>query len=595
MKRSERPGSLRLRIVLLVVMAIVLSFVVRLVDIQVVEAGTFDAQSHSVETVSSTLSGNRGAITDRTGVVLAGDVTRYDITTAPRDVHSYVGTLGRSRSSKISPAAALAAVARATGGSERSFETTIRSHPHADFASLVTGLDLEHYRSVERLHIPWIYAQAQAQRVYPSGADSGNVTGFLGTDGPQAGLEYAYDDCLRASNGSETYERGGDGVPLPGSTRIVKKQKDGGTLQTTIDRDLEYEGEQTIATAATALHAQSATASVLDARTGAVRALDDWPTVDPDNVTPTAQDDPAALGSQALTAAYEPGSTIKAIIAAALIQTGNATPTTQAVVPSTRRFPWGGAVSDAEVHPTEDLTLTGILARSSNVGITLLGQRLSAQSRFDYMKKFGLFQSDTAIRYPGQPTWPSQTSPAWDEQTNVNSMFGQGITATALQVAGVYQTLANGGVRIPPHIVTGCTLPSGKVIDRPDVRGTRVVSASTADQVVDMLQDTTKASDGGTLANMVPIPGYDIALKTGTAQIALPHGQGYGPDTVISVEAMVPAQHPRYVVSVAFTKPQTSRASSAAAPAIRSLITQVLQRYRIPPSSATGTTYPSQG
>jgi cell division protein FtsI (penicillin-binding protein 3) len=575
------------------VIALVAIFVVRLVDIQVVQAGTLNAQSSADETVSSTLYGVRGTIVDRNGTALADSVTRYNITTAPKVVDAYDGKLGGTRIKHVSVKQALTALASVSGGDVTTMQQNIDQNPNSEFAYLVKGLDVPQYQAVEKLGIPWIYTEKQAERVYPNGAAGGNLTGFTGTDGAQAGLELAYNSCLAGTNGSETYERGADGVQLPGTTVTVKAPKTGGTLETTIDEDMQYEASQDIATAAQAIKATSATASVVDSKTGAVLALADYPTVDPNNVDPTAKTDTGALGSRAITDTYEPGSTMKAIIAAALLQEGKSTPLSQATVPYSRTFPWGGRIADAEYHPTENLTLTGILAQSSNVGITLLGQQLSAQTRYDYMKKFGLFQSDPDIDFPGQPSWPNASSPSWDNQTSINSMFGQGISATALQVAGVYQTLANDGVRVPLHIVSGCKQSDGTVTDQPNVTGTRVVSQNTATAVVDMLQSTFDKSANGTLSGMTPINGYNISAKTGTAQVALPNGQGYGDDTIISVAGIAPTEDPRYVVTVTFTKPQTNKLSSAAGPAFRELMTQVLERYRVAPSTAPAKKYPT--
>lgn len=591
-RRRRRPT-----IALIVVFALVAAFVGRLVDVQLVEARGLDAQAASTQQVTETLPGLRGAIVARDGTVLAASVPRYDVTAAPVHVAAFTGTLGGTRTKRISVATALAAIARAAdvpGATAATMRAAIRADPSSQFAYLAKGLTVAEHEAVSKLDVPWVYSIEQTQRSYPDGAAVGNLTGFVGTDGAQAGLELADDTCLAGHSGSETYDRSGSGVALPGTTRVVRAARDGDTLRTTIDADMQYQAEQDIATAGTSMGAQSATAIVMDAHTGAVRALADWPTVDPDDVTPTAEHDPAALGSQALTAAYEPGSTIKAVTAAALLQEGAATPTSSVSVPDTRTFPWGGTIGDAEAHPTEPLTLTGVLAQSSNVGITLLGQRLSEQTRYRYLKAFGLFQQDPALTFPGQPSWPQQQSPTWDAQTDVNSMFGQGITATALQVAGVYQTLANGGVRVSPHIVEGCADASGRIVsDEPHVTSTRVVSATTAQEVVDMLQSTTDPAADGTLSNMQPIPGYTLSLKTGTAQIALSGGRGYGPDTIVSVEGMVPAADPRWIVAVAFTKPQTSKLSSVAAPAFRALTSQVLERYRVPPGPGA-TTYPTR-
>ncbi len=534
-----------------------------------------------------TVYGNRGAIVDRNGTELADSVNRYNITTAPRLVKGFDGKLGGTRVKKVSVDDALQALAKASGGDVATMEENIAANPKSDFAYLVKGLDVKQYEAVRALNIPWLYPEQQSARIYPNGATAGALTGFMGTDGAQAGLELAYDSCLAGTNGSETYERGEDGVQLPGSTVTKTQAKDGGTLETTIDSDLQYMAQQTITSAAKDLQAESATATIVDVKTGELLAVADTPTVDPNDVDATT--DKGAYGSRALTSSYEPGSTIKAAIAAALINEGKSSPTDRAVVPYSRTFPWGGTIRDSEFHPTENLTLTGILQNSSNVGITELGSRLTTQQRYDYMKKFGLFEPESAIDYPGQPSMEYGASPNWDQQTNINSMFGQGISTTAIQIASVFQTLANQGVRIPLHMVKGCVTADGKTIDAPDVQGTRVVSDAAATQTVKMLQSVVT---GGTLVGMKPISGYNIAAKTGTAEVA-EGSKGYGGQRITSVAGMAPAEDPQYVVTVTFTKPQTNKWSSGAAPAFRTLMSQVLEKYRVAPSTAEAQLYPS--
>lgn len=587
MTKTIRNRRLRYGIVMMAVIALVAVFVIRLVDIQVVQAAELNEQSKAKRSIPVTIYGTRGDIVDRNGVELADSVNRYNITTAPRLVAPFKGKLGGTRVKDVSVDDALQAIAKASGGDVATMQKNIAANPKSDFAYLVKGLDVKHYEAVRDLEVPWLYPEQQSARIYPTGATAGALTGFMGTDGAQAGLEYSYNKCLAGTNGSETYERGEDGVQLPGSTVTKQQAKDGGTLQTTIDSDLQYMAQQTIASAAKELQAESATATVTNAKTGELLAVADYPTVDPNDVDATK--DTGAYGSRALTATYEPGSTIKAAIAAALINEGKSSPTDRAVVPYSRSFPWGGRIQDSEFHPTENLTLTGILQNSSNVGITELGERLTQQQRYEYMKKFGLFEPESAIQYPGQPSMQYGATPDWSSQTNINSMFGQGISTTAIQVASVFQTLANNGVRIPLHMVKGCQTADGKTIDAPDVQGTQVVSPAAAQQTVKMLQSVVT---GGTLVGMKPISGYNVAAKTGTAEVA-EGSKGYGGQRITSVAGMAPAEDPQYVVTVTFTKPQTNKWSSGAAPAFRTLMSQVLEKYRVAPSTSEAQLYPS--
>ena len=194
------------------------------------------------------------------------------------------------------------------------------------------------------------------------------------------------------------------------------------------------------------------------------------------------------------------------------------------------------------------------------------------------MVKFGIGQK-TAVTFPGQNTGYLPNTP-WDVVTTKSVEFGQGVTATSLQVAQIYETIANHGLREPSTLVEGCTLPDGKVIDTQTAKPVQVVSAKAADEVRGMLETVVT---GGPVGPLLRIPGYRIAAKTGTAQVAQASG-GYGDQVITSVAGMAPAEAPEYVVVVTFG-PTTLTTSAVAAPAFTAVMTDVLKRYRVPPST----------
>jgi cell division protein FtsI (penicillin-binding protein 3) len=558
--------------------AVVTAFAFRLVDLQVFRAPSLDAQSAATRSLTTPLYANRGAITSSNGTVLAATVLKYDVTAAPVNAAKFTRKNKAGHTVTVTVSQAMQEIAAITGSTAAAMTTAITSHPKSEFAYLAKSVDVAESQAVASLHIPYVYLQRTTGRIYPDGAVAGNLLGFTGTSGPLAGLEYQQNACLASTNGSETFDRGADGVTIPGTTTVTKKPVNGGTVKTTIDATLQYEVQQDLGAQVKALGAQSATAIVMKASDASLLTVADYPTVDPNNINGS----PAAdLYSRAFTDLYEPGSTMKAMTAASLLDAGKATPYSQALVPDVRRFPWGGTIHDAETHPVEHLTLTGVLAQSSNVGITLLGQALTPQQRYDYMLKFGL-GSPSAVHFPGEPTAPLQPASAWDQQTVYNSMFGQGISATAIQMAGIFQTIANHGVRMPVSLVESCTASDGKVTEVPKKTGTRVVSASAADQTVKMLESTITS---GTLSTMAPIPGYVISAKTGTAQVADAPGGGYGNDYITSVAGMIPAANPQYVILVTFTKPTTNKTSAGVGPAFRAITQDVLHEFEVPPST----------
>jgi len=186
----------------------------------------------------------------------------------------------------------------------------------------------------------------------------------------------------------------------------------------------------------------------------------------------------------------------------------------------------------------------------------------------------------TAAPFPGASPG-LLTKPPWDVVTTKSVEFGQGVEATGVQVAQIFETIANHGVREPTTLVEGCTLQNGKVIDKPTAKPVRVVSAKAADEVRGMLETVVT---GGPIGSLLKIPGYRTADKTGTAQVAKPGGGGYGDDYIISVAGMAPAENPQYVVVVTFG-PTTLGTSAGAAPAFTKVMSEVLKKYRVPPST----------
>ncbi len=582
--KNQRSTRRRLAIAIVICFAVVAIFGGRLVDIQVVQAETLKTQSFDKRAIAQTLYAPRGEIVDADGTVLADSVTRYDVTASPRNVEAkgFERTV-KGKKTTVSPQDASGEIAAVTGQSADAVYSSLTKNPKSDYVLVASAVTTADMRKLQALHIPYLYFQNHPIRTYPDGAVAGNLIGFMGTDGPSAGLELSDDKCLASTNGSQTYERGADGVQIPGSSVTTKAAKPGGTLKLTIDGDLQWYAQQAIQQQGQAIGAQSATAVVFEVKTGHILAAADWPSVDPNDFNATP--DPATLYSQLFQQQYEPGSVFKGMSAAILIDTGHDTPTTGVTVPWSYRFPNGARVNDAEVHAPERLTLTGVLQQSSNVGISMLGGDLSQKVRDDYMKKFGL-GTPTGAGLNTEASGSIQKLP-WDNQTNYNVLYGQGVAATALQVANIYQTLGNGGVRIPLTMIAGCTSADGKTTDAPSGQGTRVVKDSTAKTVVNMLESVV---DSGPLSSGTKIPGYRVAGKSGTAEV--PENGVYSSDRIVSFVGIAPATDPQYGVLVTYTKPTTMKTSSAAAPTFKKIMTQVLTKYHVPPST-TPSTYPA--
>lgn len=569
---TSHSSRRRLAVTLLALIAVVMLFTIRLVDIQVVRAAELNEESKGKRSVAVPTYGVRGDIVDTNGIALASTVNRYDITASPKVMYA----LAEDEKSPVDPAPQIAQLAEVTGETVEAITAALAADPESDFAYVSKLQTLEVLTAVRALKIPWVYYEVHPSRTYPNGAVAGNLVGFIGTEGPQAGMELAYDSCLAATDGSSTYEKSKDGVRLPGSTVVDTEPVDGGTLTLTINSDLQWYTQEQLAAQAIKVGADWGTAMVVRVSDGHIMAAADYPSVDPNNVNGVPN---TALGSLAFSTPYEPGSTFKPMTAAMAIDLGLADATTQVIAPGRIYFPNGQYIKDVWAHNDIRLTLAGVLMNSSNTGISKISDMMSKETRYDYFKAFGIGSKTGVGLFESAGSLP--TVDRWDQLTNYTVNFGQGVSATSAQMASVYQTLGNNGVRMPLTLVESCTMPDGTVTDLPDATPVQVVSEYAADQTVYAMETIPSKSS---IAGLLRIPGYRIAAKTGTAEV--PENGTYGSDRIVSVAGLIPAEDPQYVVIVTLGKPDTMKTSTAAAAPFKNIMTQVIKTFRIEPSDS---------
>lgn len=586
-QRSRRSTRWRSIVTGVVVVALVGACVVRLVDIQLVRADALNAEAAGRVGATAPIHGTRGDIVDANGTVLAGTVDRWDLTISPQFVHDLTERDGLDAGEIVTGGEIFERLAAITGEDplvyQAAVDAALQANPESDYLVLATGLDGTQYQQMrdlqEELPIGFVTLRANPQRVYPAGAVAGNVVGFMGTDGPLAGLEMTQDQsCLAPEPGEQTFERAADGTPIPGSTVVTEQSADGGTLQLTIDADVQFQAQQLAEQYRQQYQAQSA--NVIVARTdGSLVAVAQTPTVDPNDPAAT---DASDYGAFAFTQGIEPGSIFKTMAMAAMLDLGLVEPTDERTVPW-RYDPDGPVrVSDASSHPDMPWTATGILVNSSNVGMVDLAQGMSRDDYFDYLAAFGL--GEETVGFPGESTFPLATDPtSLDAQTQLNVLFGQGIQVTPMQMVGAYQAIANGGVREDLQLVDGCTLADGTVVSPEQGEPTRVVSPETADTLLAMMEHVV--TDYG--AVQFPIPGYRVAAKTGTAEVVLDPAVGYDPvQRIVTTAGIFPADDPQFIVYVELDLPQTERTSAAAIPLFHDMVSLLIREYDIPPSTS---------
>ncbi|WP_202627480.1 penicillin-binding protein 2 [Cellulomonas sp. APG4] len=573
------PPQRRQAIVLVAVLALLAVLAGRLVQVQVVDGPSLAARAFEKRLETVTIPAERGDIVDADGVVLATSVERWNIYVD--QVQLAEAQLPAARVSEAAevlsgllgvPAAELGA--RLVGGDE----------PRR-FVYLAKGVVPGVRDEVLAQRIPGVAGERTSDRVYPAGATGGNVLGFVGAEGfGQAGLELVHDELLAGEAGSETFERGAKGQRIPAGEHEADPAVPGHDLVLTLDRDLQYMVQSALDAQVRATGAQWGVVEVRDVRTGEVLALADSDAVDPNEPGAT---EPGLRNSRAVQVVYEPGSTAKVISMAAVLEQGLATPTSQYVVPDRYEVANGQVFKDSQDHPDQHLTLAGILAQSSNTGTVMVGQELPRQVRHDYLRKFG-FGSSTGIGLPGESAGLLRDAEDWDGRSEYAVLFGQAVGSTTLQNTGVFATIANGGVSVPPTLVKGTRGPDGTMHPTEPAETEQVISPDVADTLVRMLEGAVAEGTGGNAA----VPGYRVAGKTGTAQAFEPGG---GIKIVASFIGIAPADDPRLVVNVALYDPKTSEYGGVvAAPVFSEVMGHSLQHLGIPPSGVPADLFPTE-
>ncbi|MHB1488745.1 MAG: peptidoglycan D,D-transpeptidase FtsI family protein, partial [Acidimicrobiales bacterium] len=350
----------------------------------------------------------------------------------------------------------------------------------------------------------------------------------------------------------------------------------GNTLETTIDRSLQYATTQALSGEITSSHAKGGIAVVMDPKTGDILSMVNMVA----GATPGAPPVEAS-SNQALTNVYEPGSVAKITTLSGAIQDHVISPTQHFVVPYSMNV--GGALfTDAEVHPTQSMSVSDILAQSSNVGTITIAKLLGKDRINHYLKAFGLGQP-TGLNFPGE-SQGLLIDPAHWSGTAIGSVpIGQDEAVTAVQMLDAYNTLANGGMFVAPRLVRAVVDGNGSVHPLAAATPHRVVDASVAQDLTGMLEQVVKSGTGTRAA----IPGYLVAGKTGTAQIPKTNGPGYQPGAFMATFAgFAPAQNPALSAIMILNQPRQDYGGTVAAPLFAQVVQYGLRLFNVPPPGA---------
>lgn len=526
---------------------------VRALWLQGVQGARLSSEAAYQQTEVITVPGLRGSILDRYGNPLVASEEAETIYATPYQVKH--------------PARAAEKLARVLGLGRADVLDSLTAD--SGFSYVARQVPVPTAARVMRLNLAGIGELPDARRTYPQGTLAAQVLGSVGTEGKGlSGLESGEEHALRGTDGERRIVKDALGEPIRLET--VNQATDGESVKLTLDPTIQEKTEEALAEVGETYAPHGATAIVMDPRSSEILAMANWPPVDPNDLSQASPED---LMNRATGFNYEPGSTFKAFTVSAALEEHAVSPTSTFTIPPALQVA-DRTIEDAEEHGTETLTVAEILAKSSNIGAVEIGLELGATTFSRWIERFG-FGSPTGVPFPAEERGIVPTLNEYSGSTMGNLPMGQGLSVTPMQMVAGYAAIANGGVLRRPRLVE-------QVGDEPvhEPRGRRVISPEVAAEVRTMLEGVLAA--GGT-ASEVSVPGYTLAGKTGTAQVA---ENGVYSDThyVASFIGFAPAQSPRLLVAVIVDQPQGEIYGGAvAAPAFGRIMAFALPYLGVPP------------
>ena len=532
----------------------------RLVTLQVLQAAELSVQADRQHQKTVSLEGARGTIVDRHGKILAMNVEVPSVFGVPNTVDSPLKT-----ARQLSPILHV-----------RTDELERKLRQDRRFVWLARKLDPEQGRRLDRLSLDGIGVVMEGRRFYPKGPLLAHVLGFSGMDGEGLeGVEHRYEPYLHGEKRMMVLQRDALGHTVFPKGMMERSPTPGHSLTLTIDEVIQYIVERELEDAVGRAQAKSGTMIVLDPKTGAVLAMAVSPRFDPNVVSAL---NPDRWRNRALTDAYEPGSTMKAMMAAAAIEE-------RVVRPNTMVFGEHGrmTVANTVIHDHERLgwvSFAQVIQKSSNIGAAKTGMALGEHRLYRYLQAFG-FGQRTEIDLPGEGVGLVRDPKDWGRRSVASISIGQEIGVTPLQMVSAVAALANSGVLMRPYVVSEIRDAEGQILRQiPPQSRRRVVSPETARSVTKILEGVVTDGTGAKAA----IPGFRVAGKTGTAQKIDPRTGAYSASRfVASFAGYAPADSPQLAMIVVIDEPLgDAQGGTVAAPVFSRVGEQVLSYLGVP-------------
>jgi cell division protein FtsI (penicillin-binding protein 3) len=543
----------RVTLVLVFFSLIAVALAARAVHLQVLNKEFLNQQADTRHLRRERISAHRGTITDRNGEPLAISTPVDSIWANPKELAPAVDEVPQ--------------LARTLGLDPQLLMRRITRSMDKEFLYLKRHLSPEQAQQVLALKLPGVNVQREYRRYYPAGEVTGHLVGFTDIDDEgQEGLELAFNHWLAGESGAKRVLKDRLGRSVE-NVESIRPARHGKSLRTSIDLRIQYLAYRTLKAAIQSYNAESGSIVVLDVRTGEVLAIVNQPTYNPND---RSQFSAERYRNRAVTDIFEPGSSIKPFVVAAALESGEFRPSS--IIDTAPGYVTVGAKTIEDSRNLGRVSLTTILARSSNVGVTKLAMSLQPDQLWQTMTEFGL-GSLTSSAFPGESAGLLTHFSNWKPISQATLAYGYGVSVTALQLAQAYSTLGNGG-RLNPVSLVALEAP---------VEGRQVIAPDTAAAVRRMLEEVVRPGGTGMKA---AVQGYRVAGKTGTAWKFA--AGGYSEDKYISIFAgLAPASDPQLAAVVVIDEPsgELYYGSDVAAPVFAEVMTESLRLLAVPPDA----------
>ena len=564
---TEWRGKWKLRACALFIAGLFLGVGYKSLDLQVLKRDRVSAGAKRQHSGTYKLLPVRGTIYDRNGKPLAANVPSTSLYLNP---------------GKVKDRAALArALSRPLGVSREKILRLAASEK--SFVWIKRGEDRETAEKIKSLGLGGVGFVEEPKRTYPQGNLLGQALGFTDIDlrGVE-GLEYRFEKTLAGKSATVKTRRDAKGnsipdVPLDDTERSTR----GNDIVLTVDSNIQHITETELRNGARKMNAERGAALLMDPQTGEILAMASYPPFDPNRFGEFSQKTRKNLP---VWYSFEPGSTLKVFLAAALLEENMADETTRYDCENGKKRIESTTIRDVHGHGT--LTVAETIRYSSNICAWKMGRTLGKKKLYESLRRFG-FGRKNGVDLPGEARGKIQKLSRWGEVELATISFGQGISVTSIQLVTALSSIANGGYLMKPYIVKKVVSPEGKVLrEKTPEALKRVISYDTASRITAMLEEVV---ENGTGRN-AKIRGYGVAGKTGTAQIPDPETRSYHDDRYLSsFMGFAPADDPKLALLVILENPRkNSMGGVAAAPIFRAITEKILFYMRVPPGEGPG-------